>query len=378
MTRRYGIVLILMLLSVTWLRPAAADEAADLRRMLEAAPARLREASDELARLPALASAKAPTRAAAHDPYLCPGDGAALHAVAPADAPAGAPAPAAPAAWLCLQERALYVVTPGAAPDAPPEWKGPLRLFPVTREAVQRALQRHLSDSGQQGFYSDRFPELRLAGPDAALPLLAIYREDLNEQLRQLALEALGEVGNPAVIPDLTRIAAAVGVDTEREAIIVTVARLGDRALLTARQEELHALADSPDRPAEQRGAALSQLALLHARLEENDQALACYLKARDLAPGHPVLRYNLACSYAILGKADDAFRELEAAVGCGFDQWEWVRMDGDLEKLHADPRWEPLLERMSRRPPAGHPPSEPPIEPPAGDAPDPGGAEDE
>ncbi|MBI3269421.1 MAG: hypothetical protein HYZ53_10410 [Planctomycetes bacterium] len=324
-----------------------ADDAADLRRMLEVAPDRLREERQAVGDgAPALPADRAPASAPDAKQFLCPVDHEPLRELAP---PAEPGAPAA-AAWLCARERVLYVQTPAREAGSAPTWRGPVQLFPATREAVLRVLQRHLSDTGQQGFYSNRFQDLRLAGREAAPQLLSLYREETNEQVRQLALDAVGEVGNPLVIPELVKIAAHPGNPSDRQGAAVAAARLGDRTTFDQFVGELRVTADDPDRSPRERGGALSGLALLYARLDEHDKALACYLQARDLVPSEPVVHYNLGCTYALLGKKEEAFRELDAALEVGFDQWEWIRMDGDLESLHADPRWEKLLDRLSKR----------------------------
>ena len=49
-----------------------------------------------------------------------------------------------------------------------------------------------------------------------------------------------------------------------------------------------------------------------------------------DSARGH----YNLACSYALLERPDDAMRELGLACECGFDDAEHMSRDDDLASL--------------------------------------------
>ena len=58
-----------------------------------------------------------------------------------------------------------------------------------------------------------------------------------------------------------------------------------------------------------------------------------------------PVVWYNLACSLALSGRADDAFDALNRAVELGYNDYEWMKKDPDLNPLHGDPRFESMLE---------------------------------
>src|SRR5262245_32252531 len=55
---------------------------------------------------------------------------------------------------------------------------------------------------------------------------------------------------------------------------------------------------------------------------------------------------YNAACCYGLLGKTDDAFTWLGKAIEAGWRDIEHLKTDADLDKLHADPRWEQVLKR--------------------------------
>jgi carboxyl-terminal processing protease len=55
---------------------------------------------------------------------------------------------------------------------------------------------------------------------------------------------------------------------------------------------------------------------------------------------------YNAACCFALAGKPDAAFSALERAFSAGFADFAHAKEDTDLASLHADPRWQPLLDR--------------------------------
>ncbi len=59
-------------------------------------------------------------------------------------------------------------------------------------------------------------------------------------------------------------------------------------------------------------------------------------------------VEYNLACSQALAGDRASAFETLDHAVEDGYTDRKDTEADNDLVSLHTDPRWEPLLERMT------------------------------
>ncbi len=58
-----------------------------------------------------------------------------------------------------------------------------------------------------------------------------------------------------------------------------------------------------------------------------------------------PMVWYNLACSLALAGRADDAFDALNRAIELGYNDYEWMKKDPDLVSLHGDARFESFLE---------------------------------
>ncbi len=73
------------------------------------------------------------------------------------------------------------------------------------------------------------------------------------------------------------------------------------------------------------------------------DFAKAAVLYERAYDAGHtvPSVAYNAACCYALLGRTDKAFEQLELAiVTSGWRDVEHLSADSDLKSLHADQRW--------------------------------------
>ncbi len=62
------------------------------------------------------------------------------------------------------------------------------------------------------------------------------------------------------------------------------------------------------------------------------------------LRPKDALAHYNLACSYALLKRADPALQALRKALEMGYRDFRYMRQDRDLEYIRSDPRYKQLL----------------------------------
>ncbi len=62
------------------------------------------------------------------------------------------------------------------------------------------------------------------------------------------------------------------------------------------------------------------------------------------LLPDDFLARYNLACSLARAGRADEAIDSLSRAILLGYDDIAHMETDPDLESLHGNPDFQALL----------------------------------
>jgi arylsulfatase A-like enzyme len=60
--------------------------------------------------------------------------------------------------------------------------------------------------------------------------------------------------------------------------------------------------------------------------------------------PGDQEADYDLACTYAAMGRPDEAFAHLKASIAKGSDDFEALRRDGRLATLRDDPRFQALV----------------------------------
>ncbi len=71
--------------------------------------------------------------------------------------------------------------------------------------------------------------------------------------------------------------------------------------------------------------------------------------KLSQMRPQDPVVFYNLACSYSLVGDLDQALKSLKKAIVLGYADFSYMDNDPDLENLRRDPRYKELRERIVR-----------------------------
>ena len=69
-----------------------------------------------------------------------------------------------------------------------------------------------------------------------------------------------------------------------------------------------------------------------------------------QLRPGDPLAHYNLACSYALLKRTDQAIKTLRRAIELGYHDFRYMREDHDLDTIRHDPRFRQLLREFENR----------------------------
>ena len=80
--------------------------------------------------------------------------------------------------------------------------------------------------------------------------------------------------------------------------------------------------------------------------LKEYSTAVENYIKDGALKKNRS--SYSLACTYALTGKKDEAFKALEANLGSEYRvRMSHLVQDPDLASLHSDSRWDPLTKKQ-------------------------------
>lgn len=88
----------------------------------------------------------------------------------------------------------------------------------------------------------------------------------------------------------------------------------------------------------------LQALADLYTKTGQFEEGLGIDIKLSQQLPNDDLVWYNLGCSYALVNRADEAFEALTKSVELGYMDYDWMKTDPDLNKLHNDPRFESLL----------------------------------
>ena len=90
-------------------------------------------------------------------------------------------------------------------------------------------------------------------------------------------------------------------------------------------------------------GEALREFFPLH-EAKDFEGAAAVAGEVLEDYPGNGLALYNLACCESLLGRADDAFGHLEAALATAPSLAENAKTDEDFEPIRDDARFEPLV----------------------------------
>ncbi len=93
--------------------------------------------------------------------------------------------------------------------------------------------------------------------------------------------------------------------------------------------------------PDDSRAATVCAVSLC--RLGDREAGLSWAERARGIDPDDPGVIYNVACLYALEGRADDAIDCLEQAVRAGFGHKDWIAHDPDLDALREHPRFKTI-----------------------------------
>ncbi len=83
----------------------------------------------------------------------------------------------------------------------------------------------------------------------------------------------------------------------------------------------------------------------LYTRTGETAEGLRIDERLSRLCSEDPMVWYNLACSFALSSRNDDALDALSRAMELGYDDYEWMKKDTDLSGLHGDSRFESMLD---------------------------------
>lgn len=95
---------------------------------------------------------------------------------------------------------------------------------------------------------------------------------------------------------------------------------------------------------------ALIALAENYTKAGELAKGLELDEKLSTLRPQDALVHYNLACSYSLTGRIDEAFTVLRRAIKLGYNDFKLMDSDPDLTLLRKDQRYNELVSIIARK----------------------------
>lgn len=238
---------------------------------------------------------------------------------------------------------------------------------------VERLLVELISDQGGLGYYQGMFDKVKAFGLARAIPVLITITKDVHYQprlsldreqvercargLRELAILALGELGNESAVEALEEVlrATAVGPDDDCANLVVALYRLGAKKHLEkyVQAMEREAAAQLTGEWKEDGYNRLFVAAMVQARVGLAEAAEKGYGNLVSLIEQHGKTAdlslygealYNLACLRAMRGDRKSAVETLRRAVVAGFKDRGWIRMDRQLDPIRGEDEYKKLI----------------------------------
>jgi tetratricopeptide (TPR) repeat protein len=95
---------------------------------------------------------------------------------------------------------------------------------------------------------------------------------------------------------------------------------------------------------------ALQILGDAYTKTGEAKKGLQIDQRLAKLCPDNPLVFYNLACSYSLTNRLDEAFAALKQAVKLGYADARWLSRDPDLKNLRNDSRFERIRKNIAQK----------------------------
>ena len=84
-----------------------------------------------------------------------------------------------------------------------------------------------------------------------------------------------------------------------------------------------------------------------HANMQDAEKSALYAARAIAMDPEDPMLLYNVACLYSVLGRTEDCLTALEQAVNKGWGDKAWLEHDSDFDAVRLEPRYLALIRAM-------------------------------
>ncbi|HEY8009925.1 MAG TPA: protein kinase [Rudaea sp.] len=84
-----------------------------------------------------------------------------------------------------------------------------------------------------------------------------------------------------------------------------------------------------------------------NANLQNAERSAQYAARATAMDPDDPMVLYNVACLYGVLGRTDDCLTALERGVNKGWGDKAWLEHDSDFDSIRSEPRYLALVRAM-------------------------------
>lgn len=88
----------------------------------------------------------------------------------------------------------------------------------------------------------------------------------------------------------------------------------------------------------------------LYTRKGSYEKGLEIDKRLAQLKPDDPVILYNLACSYSLVGDIEKAFVTIKKAIEYGYDDFDHLVKDDDLVNLRQDNRFQEFFAKIKNK----------------------------
>jgi len=95
---------------------------------------------------------------------------------------------------------------------------------------------------------------------------------------------------------------------------------------------------------------ALSAIGDVYTRAGLWQKGLDVDIKLSSLRPDDAIVFYNLACSYALLNQTRAALGALTKAIDYGYDDFEHLKEDTDLDNLLKDEHFQQYIKQLGKK----------------------------
>lgn len=88
----------------------------------------------------------------------------------------------------------------------------------------------------------------------------------------------------------------------------------------------------------------------LYTKQGKIEEGLEVDLKLTSMSPENGMYFYNLACSYALLNRPQEAFDALTSAINRGYRDLEWMMKDKDLQRIRKQPEFIHIISLLQEK----------------------------